>query len=133
MVIQIPAGLIGYQQVRDEVSQWAPHTQRRDLWLLGPGPVLGGMVALLPALLLVRSLDWFVIVAVVYYGLVVLLVLMNVARPPRNSGLRPRRRGWEIPPAPYIWRRFKHQCRWPPLIFLIGLPVVRAVFWLTTP
>jgi hypothetical protein len=135
MVIQIPAGLIGYQQVRDEVCQWAPHSERRDLWLSDPGPVVGGLVALLPALLLVRSLDWFVIVAAVYYGLVVLLALMNVFRPPRNSGLTPRRRGWSIPPAAYMWRRLKHQSRWPPLIFLIVivLPLVRVVFWLTTP
>ena len=134
MVIQIPAGLIGYQQVRDEVSQWAPHSQRRELWLSDPMLVLGGLVALLPALLLVRSLHWFVIVAAVYYGLVVLLVLMNVVRPPRNSGLTPRRRGWNIPPAAYMWRRLKHQCRWLlPLICVIVLPLVRVVFWLTTP
>jgi hypothetical protein len=133
MVIQIPAGLIGYQQVRDEVSQGAPHSQRRKLWLSDPRPVLGGLVALLPALLLVHSLHWFVIVAAVYSGLVLLLVLMDVVRPPRNSGLTPRRRGWKMPPAAYMWRRFKRQCRWPPLIFLIVLPVVRVVLWLTTP
>jgi hypothetical protein len=127
ITILVPAGLIGYEKVRDHVSQWMAFSQRRALWLSDPRVVLGGLIALLPAMLLVRSLDWFVPVGAVYYALILLAILVNVVRPPRNSGLTPRRIGWELPPPAYMWRRFKRQCRQPPLLALMFLPIVRAV------
>jgi hypothetical protein len=127
MTILVPASLTGYQQVREHVSHWMPLSQRRELWLSDPRPVLGGLVALLPAVLLVRSLHWFLAVAGIYYGMILLLIAMNVVRPPRNSGLTPRPLGWELPPPQDMWRRFKHICRWPPIPILILLPIVRAL------
>ncbi len=127
VTIWIPAGLTGYQQVRERVLQWTDRiSQRRSLWLSDPRPVLGGLLALLPAMLLVRSLHWFLVVAAAYYGMVLLAFMMNVVRPPRNSGLTPRR-GLDLPPAAYMWRRFTRQCRWPPMLALIVLPIVSVV------
>jgi hypothetical protein len=78
-------------------------------------------------MLLVRSLHWFLVVAVVYYGMILIELIMNVVRPPRNSGLTPRRRGLDLPPAAYMWRRFNHECRQLPMLALIILPIVRAM------
>jgi hypothetical protein len=124
--IWIPAGLIGYQQVRAEVLQWTDRvSQRRSLWLTDLKPVLICTVSLLPAMLLMRSVSWLLIAAAVYYGMVLLAIMIHVVRPPRNSGLTPRRRGLDLPPPAYMWRRFKHRCRFPPILVLLFLPIVR--------
>jgi hypothetical protein len=75
--ICIPAGLTGYQQVREEVLQWTGRiSHRRALWLKDPKPVCICALSLLPATLLVRSVHWFLIVAAVYYGLILLAIMM---------------------------------------------------------
>jgi hypothetical protein len=126
--IWIPAGLTGYQQVREQVLQWTDRvSQRRSLWLNDPRSVFLWTVSLLPAMLLVRSVAWLLTVAVIYYGMVLLLIMMHVLRPPRDSGLTPRRRGLDLPPAAYMWRRFKHSCRNPVLWVLVLLPILRIV------
>jgi hypothetical protein len=125
--IQIPVGLIGYQRVREHVSQWMPISQRQSLWLSDPRPVRSCIWSLLPALMLVRSVHWFLVVVVAYCGLVLLEVIMNIARPPRDSGLASPRRRLELPAPAYMWRRFTRQCRQPSMLVLIALPVVRAV------
>lgn len=84
-----------------------------------------GAVSLAPAMLLVRSSPWFAIVSVIYYGTVLLAILMQVARPPRESGLA--RRGLNLPPPAYVWRRFKRLFRRPGVLMLLLLPLVRMV------
>ena len=63
--IWIPAGLTGYQQVRDRVLQWVPGnliSRRRSLWLSDPRPAIRRCTsALLPSTLLVHSLNWFLV------------------------------------------------------------------------
>jgi hypothetical protein len=126
--IWIPAGLTGYQQVREQVSQWTDRvSQRRTLWLNDPRPVFLCAVSLLPAMLLVPSVLWLLTVAVIYYGMVLLVIMMHVVRPPRDSGLAPRERGFELPPPAYMWRRFKRSCRNPVLWVLVLLPILRIV------
>jgi hypothetical protein len=53
-VIEIRARLADYPKIREHISHWMPIRQRRELWLTDPRPVLGSMVALLPAILLIR-------------------------------------------------------------------------------
>jgi hypothetical protein len=125
--IWIPEGLTGYQQVREHLLHWTPFSQRRSLRLSDRRLVRSCIWSLLPALLLVRSLYWFLVVAVAYYGMILIEIMMNVVRPPRNSGLTLRRRGLALPPAAYMWRRFDHQCRQLPMLALIILPIVRAM------
>jgi hypothetical protein len=126
--IWIPAGLTGYQQVRAQVSQWTDRvSQRRSLWLNDPRPLCLCAVSLLPAMLLVPSVLWLLTVAVIYYGMVLLLIMMDVVRPPRDSGLASCQRGLELPPPAYMWRRFKHSCRNPVLWVLALLPILRIV------
>jgi hypothetical protein len=123
--IFIPAGLTGYQQVREQVLQWTDRiSQRRSLWFKNPKPVYICTLSLLPAMLLVRSVHWFLVVAAVYYGMVLLAIIMHVVRPPRDSGLTPR--GSNLPPPAYMWRRFKHSCRQPPILVLMLFPMVRV-------
>ena len=123
--ISIPAGLIGYQQVREQVLQWTDRiSQRRSRWLKDP-PIFICTLSLLPAMLLVRSVHWLLVAAAVYYGMVLLAIMMHVVRPPRDSGLTPR--GLDLPPLAYMWRRFKHSCRQPPILALMLLPIVRIV------
>jgi hypothetical protein len=126
--IWIPAGLTGYQQVREQVLQWTDRvSQRRSLWLNDPRSVFLCTVCLLPAMLVVHSVPWLLTVAVIYYGMVLLLIMMHVVRPPRDSGLTPRQRGLDLPPPAYMWRRFKHSCRNPVLWVLVLLPILRIV------
>lgn len=129
--IWIPAGLNGYRQVREQLLQWIPSDrfmQRRSLWLSDPRPIRSAIWSLLPAMLLIRSAHWFVAVVVVYYGMILLEIMMNVARPPRNSGLQPSRRGLNLPPAAYMWHRFKRQFQTrPQMLALIVLPILRAL------
>lgn len=128
----IPAGLISYDRVRERVLEWTDSvSQRRSHWLSEPGLLRSCICTLLPAILLVRSVDWFVAVAIVYYGMILLSSIMHVARPPRNSGLRPRPRRLLLPPPRYMWRRLKHQFREPLLLALVVAPIFRTL--LTTP
>jgi hypothetical protein len=128
--IWIPAGLNGYQHVREQLLQWTDRiSQRRSLWLrpFDLKPLFVCTVSLLPAMLLVHSVAWFVIVLVTYYGMVLLAIIMHVVRPPRNSGLTARRRGLDLPPPAYMWRRFKHSCRNPVVQVLALLPILRIL------
>jgi len=126
--IVIPAGLVGYQRVREQLVQWrTPLSQRRSFWLRDPRIVHSCIWSLLPAMLLVRSLPWFLVVGVVYYGLVLLDLVMDVCRPPRNSGLAPCRPGLNLPPTAYMWRRLLRWQGQPLVLIAITLPVVRAI------
>jgi hypothetical protein len=133
--IVVPADLSGYQQVRELLSQWMPITQQPELWLSDPRPLLGCILALLPATLMVRSLAWFLTLTLGYYGLVVLGIMTLLARP-LNSSWKPgpRRRGLDLAPPRHMWRRFKGQCRrrqvavvWLIILALITLPALKAV------
>jgi hypothetical protein len=125
--IWIPAGLTGYQQVREHLLQWTDRvSQRRSLWLNDPRSVFLCTVCLLPAMLVVHAVPWLLTIAVIYYGMVLLLIMMHVVRPPRDSGLTPER-GLDLPPPAYMWRRFKHSFRNPLLWVLVLLPILRIV------
>lgn len=126
ITIQIPACLNGYPQVRERLSEWMPIAQRRALWLSNPLPVRACVWSLFPAMLLVHSIRWFLILAVLYYGTILLEILMNLARPPRNSGLD----RWVLPQPSYMWQRFRAQWRrrwWWILYALTTLPIGKAL------
>lgn len=128
MSIWIPAGLTDYQQVKEQVSQWTDHiSQRRSLWLKDLKSIFICTVSLLPAMLLVRSVTRLLSVAVIYYSMVLLAITMHVVRPPRNSGLTPRRRGLDLPSPAYMWRRFKRSAQNPPILVLLFLPLMRML------
>ena len=123
--IPIPAGLSGYVQIKGQMLQWTGRiSQRRSLWLK-EGKPLACAVSLAPAMLLVPSSSLLPVVAVVYYGVVLLAIVMHVARPPRDSGLAPQ--GLNLPPPAYLWRRFKRSARHPGVLMLLFLPIVRMV------
>jgi hypothetical protein len=124
----IPAGLVSYERVREQVLQWTENvSHRRSLWLSEPRLVRNCIWSLLPAVLLVRSPDWFVAVAIAYYGMILLAIMMHVVRPPRNSGSTPRRQTLRLPPARYMWDRLKHQGREPLLLVLVVSPILRTM------
>lgn len=133
--ILIPVDMSGYQEVRDSLSEWMPITQAPEFWLQAPGPVIMGILCVLPAMLLTRSASWFLIVAVAYYGLILLEVVMNLARP-LNSNWRPgpSRPSLQFAPPAHMWRRFKGQCRhapgarmWLIRLGMIALPIVKLL------
>jgi hypothetical protein len=133
--ILVPAGMNGYQEVRERLSEWMPITQAPEFWFHAPGSVIIGILCVLPALLLTRSASWFLIVTVAYYGLILLEVVMNLARP-LNSIWRPgpSRPGLQFAPPAHMWRRFKGQCRyaagatmWLIRLGMIALPVVKLL------
>jgi hypothetical protein len=133
--IVVPAGLNGYQEVRNRLCEWLPITQQPELWFSDRGALGIGLVCILPAMLLVRSLSWLFILAIVFWGLILLEIMMNLARPLNSSWQPgPRRRGLGLAPPAHMWRRFKGQCRrtrgalmWAIRLALIALPIVRAV------
>ena len=129
--IWIPAGLTGYQQVRDRVLQWVPGnfiSRRRSLWLSDPRPVIRRCtLALLPSMLLVRQFRWFLLIAFFFYVTIAVEIMAHVVRPPRNSGLAARKGRLTLPPAAYMWHRFTRYCRQPALLALIVLPILRAI------
>jgi len=123
--IPMPAGLTSYEQIREQILQWTGRiSQRRSLWLKELKP-LACAVSLAPAMLLVRSVPWLAIVAVIYCGTVLLAIALHVARPPRDSGLA--QQGLNVPPPAYMWRRLKRLFRYPPMLVLFFLPIARVV------
>lgn len=123
--IPMPAGLAGYEQIREQMEQWSGRiSQRRSLWLRELKP-LACAVSVAPAMLLVRSAPWFAVVAVMYYGAVLMAIASHVARPPRESGLAGK--GLNLPPPAYMWRRFKRLSWHSPMLLLIFLPTLRMV------
>lgn len=89
-----------------------------------------GCVCVLPAMLLTRAASWFLIVTVVYYGLILLEVVMNLARP-LNSNWR---LGLRFAPRAHMGRRLKGQCRhapgarmWLIRLGMIALPIVKLL------
>ena len=133
--ILVPVGINGYQEIRGRLSEWMPITHGPEFWLQAPGSVIIGILCVLPAMLLTRSASWFLIVTVAYYGLILLEVVMNLARP-LNSNWRPgpSRPGLQFAPPPHMWRRFKGQCRhalgarmWLIRLGMIALPIVKLV------
>ena len=134
-VIIVPVGMNGYQEVRERLSEWMPITEAPDFWFQAPGSVVIGIVCLLPAMLLTRSASWFLIVTVVYYGLILLEVVMNLARPlDSNRQPGPRRPGLQFAPPAHMWRRFKGQCRnapgaimWLSRLGILALPIVKLL------
>jgi hypothetical protein len=123
--IPIPAGLTGYEQIREQILQWTgPISQRRSLGLKKLKP-LACAVSLGPAMLLVSSVPWLAIVAVIYYGTVLLAIVLDIGRPPRGSGLA--REGVNLPRSAYMWRRFKRLSRCLGVLTLFFLPIVRIV------
>ena len=126
--IWIPADVNGYWQIRNHLSQWVDRIhQRRSLWLNNPKPAFFCAVSLLPAMLLVRADPWFLVIAAIYYGMLLLAIAMPVLRPPRDSGLTPSRRGLNLPSPAYMWCRFKNSCRNRMILGLFLLPVVRII------
>jgi hypothetical protein len=123
--IPMPAGLTGYEQIREQMLQWTGRiSQRRSLWLKELKP-LACAVSLAPAILLIRSVPWLAIVAALYYGTLLLAIMLHVARPPRDSGLV--QQGVNLPPPAYMWRRFKRLSRHPPILILFFLPIMKVV------
>ena len=104
--ILVPVGMNGYQEVRERLSEWMPITQAPEFWFQAPGSVIIGILCVLPAMLLTRSASWFLIVTMAYYGLILLEVVMNLARP-LNSNWRPgqSRPGLQFAPRAHMWRR----------------------------
>jgi hypothetical protein len=133
--ILVPAGLNGYQEVRNRLSEWLPITQQPELWFSDRGSVGIGFVCILPAMLLVRSLPWLLILAIFYWGLILLEIMMNLARPLNSSWQPgPRRLGLGLASPAHMWRRFRGQCRhapgaimWSIRLALIALPIMKAV------
>jgi hypothetical protein len=126
--IWIPAGLTGYPEVRARISQWCGHiSQRRSFWLRDLRHLLVCAASLLPAVVTVRSLPWFAAAAGVYYGMIVLTILLYVLRPRRDSGMRKHGLMDSLPAFPDMWRRFKHSAGNPTVIALLVLPIVRIV------
>jgi hypothetical protein len=130
--ILVPAGMTGYQEVRQRLSEWTPITWRPELWLSDPKPVLGCLLALIPAMLLVRSRPWIFIVSLIYYPMILLVIVMNVTRPLDRSRKPGPRRGLDLAPPAHMWRRFKGQCRnaptvWWILLVLILLPIATTL------
>jgi hypothetical protein len=113
--ILVPSGVNGYQEIRERLSEWMPVTQALEFRFQAHESLVIGMLCLLPAALLVHSIFWFLIVTVVYYGLILAEIIMNLARP-LNSNWRPGppRPGLQFAPPAHIWRRFKGQCRHAP-------------------
>jgi hypothetical protein len=126
--IWIPAGLTGYPHVRAEILRWCGQvSQRRAFWLRDLRIVFVCAASLLPAVVMVRSLTWFAVAAGIYYGMIVLAILLHVLRPRRGSGLAQCGVLDSLPPFPDVWRRFKHSGGNPVVVALLVLPIVRIV------
>lgn len=133
--ILVPAGLNGYQEVRERLSEWMPVTQAPELWLWAAGYAVSGMLCLLPAMLLSRSAFSFLIVTLAYYSLILLEILMNLARP-LDSNWKPGapRPSLRFAPPARIWRRFKGSWRhvlgarmWLIRLAMIALPLAKVL------
>jgi hypothetical protein len=127
--IVVPAGMDGYQQVRERLSEWMPILQAPELWLRAAWSAVVGMLCLLPALWVTRSAGWFLIVTLAYYSLILLEILMNLARPPNGNWQPGPRR-----PNADIRSRFKGQCRhasgrrmWLIRLAMITLPLMKLL------
>jgi hypothetical protein len=113
--IWIPAGLTGYEQVREQMLQWTDRIGRiRSPWLRDLKPSFFCTASLLPAMLLVHSTSWFLMIAAVYYGMVLLAMAMIIVNPPPRPFAR-------------VWRRFRNLLRKPPFLVLLILPILRIV------
>lgn len=111
--IWIPVGLAGYDQVRAELFEWTNRIGKlRAPWLQDMKPLFFSAASLLPAILLVHSISWFLVIAAAYYGLVLFAmgadVISAIRRP---SGYEQRHLRWS-------W------CK-PPFLVLLILPVIR--------
>jgi hypothetical protein len=113
--IWIPVGLTDYQQVREQVFQWTDRIGRiRSPWLQDLKPAFFCALSLLPAMLLVHSRSWFLMVAAVYYGMVLFVIATDIFNPPPRS-------------STCLWRRFINLRRKPPFLVLLILPLLRIV------
>jgi hypothetical protein len=133
--ILVPVAINGYQEIRERLSEWMPITQAPEFWFQAPGTAVIGMLCLLPAILLTRSASWFLILTAAYYGLIVLEVVMNLARP-LNSNWRPGplRPSVQFAPPAHMWRRLRGQCRhapgrrmWLIRLAMVALPLVKVL------
>ena len=126
--IWIPAGLTGYAHVRAQVLLWCGSvSQRRSFWLRDLRHVFVCASSLLPAVVMVRSRPWFAVAAGIYYGMIVLAILLCVMRPRRDSGLGAGGVMDSLPALPDMWHRLKHTGGNPTVIALLVLPIVRIV------
>lgn len=113
--IWIPAGLTGYEQVREQMFQWTDRIGRiRSPWLQDLKPAFFCAASLLPAMLLVHSASWFLMITAVYYGMVLLVMATDIVTPPPRS-------------SACVRRRFINSFRKPPFLVLLILPILRIV------
>jgi hypothetical protein len=113
--IWIPVGLAGYEQVRAQMFEWTDRVGRlRAPWLRDAKPVFLCAASLLPAMLLVHSTSWFLIIAAIYYGLVALVMGTDIISPRQRPSTDER-------------RRLLYSCCKPPFLVLLILPIIRIV------
>jgi hypothetical protein len=113
--IWIPAGLTGYEQVREQMFQWTDRIGRiRSPWFQDLKPAFFCTASLLPAMLLVHYTSWFLLIAAVYYGMVLLAMATIIVNPPPRTFAR-------------VSRRFINLFRKPPFLVLLTLPILRIV------
>lgn len=111
--IWIPAGLVGYEWVRGQIFGWTNRVGRiRSPWLQDPRCAFFCAASLLPAMFLVHSTSWFLMVGAVYYGIVLFVIATDIFIPPLRSSAR-------------LWRRFINLHRKPPFMVLLIFPVLR--------
>jgi hypothetical protein len=113
--IWIPVGLTGYQQVREQMFQWTDRIGRiRSPWLQDLRSAFFCSASLLPAMLLVHSTSWFLMIAAVYYGMVLFVITTDIFNPPPRSSTR-------------LLRRLINLRRKPLFLVLLILPTLRIV------
>jgi len=113
--IWVPVGVTGYEQVRAQISEWTNRIGRlRVAWHWDLKSVFLCAASLLPAILLVHSASWLLVIAAVYYGLVLLAMGTDIIGLLQRPSARER-------------RRLLRSCFKPPLLVLLILPIIRMV------
>jgi len=113
--IWIPVGLAGYERVRAEIFEWTNRIGKvRAPWCQDMKPVFFCAASLLPAMLLVHSTLWLLVIAGGYYGLVLFAMGADIISSLQRSSAHER-------------RRLLRSCCKPPFLVLLILPIIRMV------